>query len=228
MNVSIVTAHPDDEVLGCGGVAARHADDGDQVNILILAEGATSRRSSLHKNTIEQVYDLQTSAKSAADIIGCNPPEFGGLPDNRMDSLDLLDIVRSVEDFVHRNQPEVIYTHHAWDINVDHRITHQAVVTACRPLPASCVRAIYTFETLSSTEWGHSLQGVKFQPLLYIDIAKQLQRKLNALAEYASEMRPFPHARSLKAIEALATLRGSEAGFEAAEAFGVVYDRRSQ
>jgi N-acetylglucosamine malate deacetylase 1 len=228
MKVSIVAAHPDDEVLGCGGIAARHADDGDQVNILILAEGATSRKSDLRATTIEQVGDLQESAKLAADILGCDPPEFGGLPDNRMDSLDLLDIVRSVEDFVHRNQPELVYTHHASDVNVDHRITHQAVVTACRPLPTSCVRAIYTFETVSSTEWGHSLQGIKFQPLLYIDITKQLPRKLKALGQYSAEMRPFPHARSLKAIEALATLRGSETGFEAAEAFGIVYDRRSQ
>jgi len=228
MKVLIVAAHPDDEILGCGGIAARHADDGDQVNIIILAEGVTSRKSDSDSTVNQQIRDLQESAKLAADILGCEPPEFVGLPDNRMDGLDLLDIVRSVEDFVHRIEPDLVYTHHASDINIDHRITHQAVVTACRPLPTSCVRAIYTFETVSSTEWGHSLSGIKFQPLIYIDITKQLPRKLKALGQYTSEMQPFPHARSFKAIEALATLRGSETGFEAAEAFGIVYDRRSQ
>ena len=106
MKVLIVAAHPDDEVLGCGGIAARHADDGDQVNILILAEGATSRKANLKTTGDQKVRGLQESAKLAANILGCEPPEFSGLPDNRMDSLELLDIVRLVENVVYRIEPE--------------------------------------------------------------------------------------------------------------------------
>lgn len=212
--VLVVAAHPDDEVLGCGATIARHADHGDAVHILIMAEGATSRGAGE-----DATIALQGCANQAAEILGAAPPRFAGLPDNRMDSLDLLDVVQAVEAVMAEVTPHIIYTHFADDLNIDHRITHQAVATAARPLPGVSTTALYAFESVSSTEWS---TGPAFNPNRYVDIAGQLDRKMAALDCYAGEMRPPPHARSLEAIRALATLRGAQGGMESAEAFMVI------
>ena len=220
-SILVVAAHPDDEILGCGGVLASHAAKGDTVHILIVAEGATSRDSRRDPDAREpELAGLKAAASCAASAIGAESPRLLGLPDNRLDSLPLLDVIKPVEAVVEAVAPEIVYTHHAGDLNVDHRIVHQAVVTACRPLPGSPVRAIYAFETVSSTEWQTS--GGTFQPQRWVDIEPFLRCKQRALEAYAAEMRPFPHARSFEAVEALARVRGASAGLEAAECFMVV------
>jgi len=130
-----------------------------------------------------------------------------------------LDIVKRIEAVVAEVQPSIIYTHHGGDLNIDHRITHQAVVTACRPVPQSTVKAIYSFETLSSTEWSSPAIGTSFHPTRFVDIKEFLGQKLNALEAYSDEMMDFPHARSIEGVKALARLRGVSAGMEAAEVF---------
>ena len=220
-SVLVAAAHPDDEVLGCGGALASHAAKGDTIHVLIFAEGATSRDSLLDpKAQKRELAVLKAAASRAASIVGAETPSMLGLPDNRLDTLPLLDIIKSVEAIVEAVAPEIVYTHHAGDLNVDHRIVHQAVVTACRPLPGSPVRAIYAFETPSSTEWQTSGDG--FRPQRWIDIKPFLPQKRRALEAYAAEMRPFPHARSFEAVEALARFRGASVGLEAAECFMVV------
>ncbi len=219
--VLIFAAHPDDEVLGVGGVAALHAARGDVVEVLIAAEGSTSRDPQADPIVAkEEVSQLQRAANTAARILGTRPPRFLGLPDNRMDGLDLLDIVKLFEPFVDALGPQIVYTHHPQDLNVDHEILSRAVLTACRPQPGCSVRAIYTFETQSSTEWSASTAG--FAPSRFVDISSTLELKMQALDAYAGEMRAFPHARSLDAIRALAAWRGATVGMRAAEAFGVV------
>ena len=220
-SILVVAAHPDDEVLGCGGVLARHAAEGDTVHILIVAEGATSRdaRRDPHGRGPE-LAALGAAASHAAAAIGAEEPHMLGLPDNRLDSLPLLDVIKPIEAAVEAVAPEIVYTHHAGDLNVDHRIVHQAVVTACRPLPGAPVRAIYAFETVSSTEWQSA--GEVFRPQRWVDIEPFLDRKMRALEAYEAEMRPFPHARSFDAVEALARWRGASAGLKAAECFMVV------
>ena len=223
--VLVVASHPDDEILGVGGTLARHAAEGVTVDALIMAEGATSRDptrdASARSNEIDALR--QASHRSAA-IIGMRMPRFGGFPDNRMDSVDLLDVIKVVEAAVSELRPTIVYTHHASDLNIDHRITHEAVLTACRPLPNSTVSAIYSFETVSSTEW--SIPGGVFQPTHFVDISKYLAPKVAALREYDMEMRQAPHARSIEAVEALAKSRGCSIGVEAAEAFSVIRELR--
>ena len=137
-SILVVAAHPDDEILGCGGVLASHAAKGDTVHILIVAEGATSRDSRRDPHAREpELAGLKAAASCAASAIGAESPRLLGLPDNRLDSLPLLDVIKPVEAVVEAVAPEIVYTHHAGDLNVDHRIVHQAVVTACRPLPES-------------------------------------------------------------------------------------------
>ena len=218
--VLVVVAHPDDEVLGCGGTIARHADVGDQVNVLIVAEGATSRQQ--HRDRFlasKELSVLAQAAKTAGSILGAAGVELLDFPDNRLDSLDRLDLIKRVEESIDRLQPELVYVHHAGDVNVDHRRLHEAVVTACRPTPGHSVRRLLSFEVASSSEWQPPGSAPFFQPNWFVDISDQWPRKREALVVYASEMRPSPHPRSLEALEHLARWRGAQVGVEAAEAF---------
>ena len=218
--VLVVSAHPDDEVLGCGGAIARHADAGDQVQVLIVAEGATSRLQQRDRlQAGEELSALAQSAQVAGSILGAAGVELLDLPDNRLDSLDLLDLIKRIEQRIALHQPQVVYVHHAGDVNVDHRRLHEAVVTACRPTPGHPVKRLLSFEVASSTEWQPPGSASAFRPNWFVDISAQWQRKREALEVYASEMRRWPHARSIKAVEHLARWRGAQVGVEAAEAF---------
>ena len=216
--VLVVAAHPDDELLGCAGAVAWHVECGDEVAVMIMAEGITSRGNS---DSEAMLSELKQHAGKAASILGlASGPELCGLPDNRMDSMVLLDIVQLVEKKIDEFRPTTIYTHHHGDLNVDHRLTHEAVLTAVRPQPGNCVKNIYTFESVSSTEWGAS--ATPFIPVRYIDISSYMDRKLEALACYKGEMRASPHARSLENVKNLAAVRGATIGCVYAEAFVVV------
>ena len=218
--VLVVAAHPDDEVLGCGGTIARHADLGHEVQVLIVAEGATSRQ--LQRDRLsagDELSALAQSAKAAGSILGAAGVELLELPDNRLDSIDRLDLIKHIEQRIDRHQPQVVSVHHSGDVNVDHRRLHEAVVTACRPTPGHPVRRLLSFEVASSSEWQPTGSAPPFQANWFVDISAQWQRKREALLAYASEMRPWPHARSIKAVEHLAHWRGAQVGVETAEAF---------
>ncbi|HYI49024.1 MAG TPA: PIG-L deacetylase family protein [Allosphingosinicella sp.] len=218
--VLVVVAHPDDEVLGCGGAIARHADAGDGVHVAILAEGLTSRGARRVRGAYQsELNELQTAAQAAGAILGAASVECFGLPDNRLDSMDLLDIVKTVEDLIERHQPSIVYTHHIGDVNVDHQLIHRAVYTAARPTPGHCVERLMAFETVSSTEWSPPGSASPFLPNWFVDIGTTLERKLAALAAYETEIRAWPHPRSSRAVEALARWRGASVGASAAEAF---------
>jgi LmbE family N-acetylglucosaminyl deacetylase len=178
---------------------------------------ATARRT--------EIEARKQMARAAARLIGAHPPRFLDLPDNRLDSIALLDIVKPIEAMIAEVRPDIVYTNHANDLNVDHRIAHQAVLTACRPQPGHSVRAIYAFETLSSTEWELAGLGRGFQPTRYVDISGFTDAKMAAVNAYGVETRNFPHPRSREAVEALWKLRGAQVGFEAAEALVVVRER---
>lgn len=218
MNILVVAAHPDDEVLGCGATLARHARAGDTVHVLIVAEGATSRDDRRDVATrAPEIARLRAAAEVAAQTLGVASVSFGGLPDNRLDSVALLDVVKLIEQQVQTHRPAVVYTHHAGDLNVDHGVVHRAVLTACRPLPGQAIERLLFFEVPSSTEWA--IGGAAFTPNYFVDASETLALKMKALQAYASEMRPWPHPRSCAAVEHLARWRGACVGREAAEAF---------
>jgi N-acetylglucosamine malate deacetylase 1 len=218
--IAIIAAHPDDEILGCGGTIARHVKAGDEVHILILAEGITSRDKKRDPgNRTDELGKLKQTARDANKVLGVTSLEFGDFPDNRMDSVDRLDVIKVVEEFIIKNGPEVIYTHHSSDINIDHRCVNDAVVVASRPSPESSVRLLMFFETASSTEWQVADRGANFIPNWWVDISETLELKMQALDIYQSEMRPWPHARSNEALKHLAHWRGVTVGCNAAEAF---------
>lgn len=216
--VLVVAAHPDDEVLGCGGAIARHASEGDSVQVVILAEGITSRRANSQDVTIDE---LHAATHRANELLGVDEVLLDGLPDNRLDSLDRLEVAQRIEAHVQRWRPSVVYTHHCGDVNLDHQIVHHAVVTASRPQPGHCVEMLLFFEVVSSTEWQPPGSGIPFQPNWFVDITQTLERKLDAMNAYVDEMRSWPHPRSLPAVEHQARWRGASVGVEAAEAFSL-------
>jgi len=220
MQILIIAAHPDDEVLGCGGTIAKHLQNGDEVHVLILAEGVTSRDEVRERESrAGELSQLAQAAQEAGRILGVKSVELYDFPDNRMDSVDLLDVVKVVERAIDKYKPDMVYTHHAGDVNIDHRIVHQAVVTACRPLPGQCVKTLLFFEVPSSTEWQIPGSAPAFLPNYFVDISDCLDKKFQALKAYESEIRSWPHPRSLTAVEHLARWRGSMVGVEAAEGF---------
>ena len=168
---------------------------------------------------LNELLDLAKAAQTAGAILGAAGVELLDLPDNRLDSLDRLDLIKCIEESIERHQPEFVYVHHAGDVNVDHRRLHEAVVTSCRPTPRHAVKRLLSFEVASSTEWQPPGSAPAFQPNWFVDISVQWERKREALKAYSSEMRDWPHARSFEAVEHLARWRGSQVGVEAAEAF---------
>jgi LmbE family N-acetylglucosaminyl deacetylase len=215
--VLVVAAHADDEALGCGGTIARHVEAGDRVEVVFVADGVSSRPGSGDEDLARR---FQATSR-AQQILGITKIRFLGLPDNRLDSVPLLDIVQSLEAVIAEVNPTIVYTHHVGDLNVDHRMTHQAVMTACRPLPSSTVREILAFEVLSSTEWGGT-SGAPFIPNYFVDVSSTLATKLRALDAYSMEMRESPHSRSIVHVASLARHRGHSVGVDAAEAFMVI------
>ena len=218
--ILVVAAHPDDEVLGCGASIAKWTASGSIVHILIMAEGSTSRDLVRNRDTkSEELLLLEKSAHQAGSILGAASVKLLGFPDNRMDSLDRLDVIKAIEAEIERIKPHTVVTHHCGDVNIDHRITHEAVVTACRPQPGHSVRLLLAFEIMSSTEWQPPGSIFVFQPNWFEDVVKTFDLKIKALDCYQSEMREWPHPRSLNNIKNLAQYRGSMVGCEFAEGF---------
>jgi len=217
-SIVIFAAHPDDEVLGCGGAIAKLSDAGAIIHVAFLADGVSSRDRKITKHQ-EEIHFRRSAAQKSCDILGVNSVSFGDFPDNRLDTIALLDLIKSMENLIAKYQPELVFTHHAGDLNIDHRRVHDAVVTACRPQLGHSVKSLLCFEVPSSTEWQLAGSAPVFAPNWFVDISGTLDRKLAALDAYEDEMRPWPHPRSRKAVEHLVHWRGATVGVDAAEAF---------
>lgn len=219
--IMIIAAHPDDEILGCGGTIARLVSEGHQVYIFILAEGITSRNVIRNREVFEnELLGLKKIAIQANNILGVSEVELLDFPDNRMDNVDRLDIIKIIEKKILEIQPAVIYTHFYNDLNIDHRIVSDAVITATRPVFGQCVKEIYFFEVPSSTEWQFGNQSERFNPNVFSTLTDfQFEKKMEALHIYESEMREYPHPRSYKGVEILNQFRGLMVGVRYAESF---------
>ena len=213
----VVGAHPDDEVLGCGGLIARLIAEGSQVRIVILCGATTSRQAVQEPDLRER---LEESERALA-VLGVTSVERFEQPDNRLDTVPLLDLIQPIERVGLAWQPDLVLTHEASDLNVDHRIAHQAAITAFRPLPGRDPMRIWAFEIPGSSAWQDPALST-FHPSVYVDSERFLHVKLKAMQCYAGELREAPHPRSLAGIETLARWRGHQMGRAAAEAFHLV------
>jgi LmbE family N-acetylglucosaminyl deacetylase len=211
--VLVIAAHADDEALGCGGTMARHANNGDSVDVVFLADGETGRVNN------SKADNRRASALKACSILGANEPVCFDFPDQKLDTLSFLQIVQAIEPVIKKIKPTIIYTHHGGDLNLDHRIVHRASMTALRPMPLGSYKAIYAFEVASSTEWASAAIGEPFRPDHFVCIEATIERKIEALRAYDKEMRDFPHSRSYDALRALAVVRGASVGLSSAEGF---------
>ncbi|MBR4346232.1 MAG: PIG-L family deacetylase [Oscillospiraceae bacterium] len=214
----VFAAHPDDELLGLGGTIRRLANEGVIVRAVVMAEGLTSRADKRAAADFSQLKELQADARKAADIVGYSSIEFCGLPDNRMDSVELLDVIKIVSQYINKYSPDTIFTHHHGDLNIDHRVTCEAVLTACRPVGAFPVKRIYAFETPSSSEWDFNYSK-PFTPNVFFDVTDTLEAKIQGMACYRTESTVYPHPRSSEALRALGAYRGSISGVKLAEGF---------
>lgn len=217
--VLVIVAHADDEALGCGGTIAKHINDGDIVNLILMTDGVSSRGITLNKCKIKRAKALKLSAS----ILGIKKTYQFNFPDNEMDKVSLLQVVKKIEKIIDSIKPQIIYTHSNTDLNIDHKVTANAVSIAVRPLPNSSIEEIYAMEVLSSSNWNlSSTSNNLFHPTKFIEITDTYEKKIEALNAYDLEMREFPHERSYKAIEHLVGLRGASVGVNMAEAFEVL------
>lgn len=212
--VLVLAAHPDDEVLGCGGTIAHFAAHGRDVHVVFATDGESSRG-----DAAGSVSARAKAAQQACVILGAKPPTFHLFPDNAMDSVPRLDITKMIEAEIARLSPEILLTHHAGDVNIDHRRLHDAVIPACRPQTGHPVKTLLFFEVPSSTEWQIPGTAPAFEPNWFQDITPYLEIKTRALQAYADELRAWPHPRSARAVDVLSQWRGATVGVEAAEAF---------
>ena len=218
--ILIAAAHPDDEILGCGGTAARLVREGNKVYTLILGEGITSRDETRQREKREaEIAQLKQSIREANRVIGVNEVFSYDFPDNRFDSVPLLDIIKVIEQLKEKVDPDMVFTHFEQDLNIDHRITYQAVLTATRPIAGQAVKEVYSFEVLSSTEWNYPL---RFSPDCFFDISGTMDLKLTAMDKYSAELRGYPHPRSITGVRLNAEQWGMKIGTMYAEAFKVV------
>lgn len=216
--VAVIAAHPDDEILGCGGTITRMTHEGKDAYVLILGQGIAARGTS--GDALDRsLKKLRICGQKANKAIGAHKVVFLDFPDNRFDSVPLLDITMAVENFIAFVKPDEIFTHSRQDLNIDHRICADAVMVATRPMPGNSVCNVYAFEVLSSSEWNF---GETFSPNMFVDISAHIDVKKKAISEYVSEIRKYPHPRSLKGVEVLAAYRGIQSGFHYAEAFALV------
>jgi LmbE family N-acetylglucosaminyl deacetylase/RimJ/RimL family protein N-acetyltransferase len=221
-SVLVIAAHPDDEILGCGGTMARLLAEGHDVKIAILGEGMTSRYRKREEADRSLLCNLREHSRRAADVLGVKDLFLYDLPDNRFDTLPILDVVKIVEELVQKHAPHTIFTHGCADLNVDHSVTHRAVLTATRPIEGHCVRNLYVFEIPSSTDWSFHRMTPSFQPNTFFNVESTIDLKKRAMACYETEVQDFPHPRSLEGLEVVARRWGTVVGCRAAEAFELV------
>ena len=216
--IAVIAAHPDDEVLGCGGAISRFISEGKEVHVLLMTDGVSAR------DVLDPGGDVTSrnlASLNANRLLGTTSVRHLNFPDNQMDSISRLLVIKEIEAFIFLHKQLIVFTHHCGDVNIDHRVTHDAVIAACRPQPGFCVKELYFFEVLSSTEWQTPDYGRVFGPNFFVDVSKHYLSKINALKEYDHELRSYPHPRSLEAVDAQLKLRGSSVGVDRAEAFVV-------
>jgi len=218
--ILIVAAHPDDEILGCGGTIIKLKET-HKIQIVFLTNGVSSRGKSTNDIIIRKKEALRLF-----NNLKINKPIFLNLPDNQLDKVPLLKIVRKIELVLKKFKPITVFTHFENCLNIDHQIAYKATLTACRPLKNISVKKILSFEILSSTDWA-IFQKKQFQPNYFIDISNEIKKKISSLKFYKSELRKYPHSRSLKAVESLARVRGVSSGCKFAEAFVLVRSIKS-
>jgi LmbE family N-acetylglucosaminyl deacetylase len=231
MNILIVVAHPDDEVLGMGGTIVKHSSNGDKISILYLTTGIASRRnpgysnkssyniSSKDQSSLDQeIKKLKMDALKSNKILGITDSTFENFPDNELDSIPRLKIIKVIENQIEKTNPDIVYTNHYGDLNIDHKIVYESCLTACRPIHKKNPK-LFSFGVISSMEWNYP---GSFSPNYFVNISKYMSKKIRAMKAYRNELKKFPHPRSIENIEITGKKWGSFCGKNYAESFEII------
>ena len=223
-NVLFLVAHPDDELLGCGGAIMHHLNKKDNVSVITLSDGESSRYLNESKIKLKKIEQRKKQFIQVMNKLKINNFFNGNFPDNQFDKVSLLEITKYIEKISKSFSPNIVYTHSNADLNIDHQITFRAALTSFRPLKKSTVSKFISFEIPSSTEWSFGSYN-NFNPNYFIDISKYMNRKLKLLSFYKNEYEKSDHPRSNEYILALAKIRGISIGMRYAEAFKIIYSK---
>jgi len=217
-NVVVIATHADDEVLGCGGVIKKHSEHGDHVHIVVVTKGSPEVYSQ------EQVDRIRSELVRAGEILGVTSIDSLGFPAPRLDTVPQHILAEAIRKSIEKVGAEWVYLPHHGDIHFEHKLAHAAALVACRPSNTCRVNRLMTYETLSETEWAIPIGDHAFIPTMFVEITDQLQAKLDAMSAYQSQLKEFPHCRSLDSIKALSRIRGGTIGVPCAEAFSTIRD----
>jgi len=216
--ILIIVSHTDDETLAMGGTIAKHINSGDKVYAISMTDGLSARNNA----TNSEIRERFNASEKAAEILGFKWIKKGNFPDNQIDSIPLINIIKFIEEVKSQINPSIIYTHSSADLNIDHQLVSKAVLTSFRPQLNETWKEIRLFEIPSSTDYGHRAVTNIFTPNLYINIEETWELKLKALKSYDAEMKVYPNSRSYIGLENLSKYRGNQVGLKFAESFEIL------
>ena len=216
--VLVIAAHPDDEVLGMGGTVAKLSAEGVECHLLIVTDGSSSQyRDSDDLQRI--IDDKKAETKRCADLLGFKSIRYGELPDMKLDCTPHIDINQVIERVIDELQPDTVYTHFWGDVNADHQNVYKSTLVAVRPVMGQVVKDLFCYSVPSSTEWTPNKEDTMFMPNVFVDITEYAEQKYRAFAEYATELREYPHPRSVQYLREADKAAGLRVGLLAAEEF---------
>ena len=222
MNILVIAAHPDDEVLGCGGAIIKHAKEGDKVCICILTDGTKTR---YPKSMAKQ---LKKEALKCAKMLGISKVIFKSLPNQLLDTVAITDVIKTIEKVIDETKPDIVYTHAKNDLNRDHRLVYEATLVATRPIPGNKIKKVLSYFVPSSSEHNDTEQENQFIPNVFLNIKNEIDIKIKAVSCYRTEIRPYPHPRSPEAMRVYAKYWGIRVGIEYAEPFRLIREIESK
>lgn len=218
--ILVIAAHPDDEIYGMGGTIARLKDEGNELHLLIVTDGSTAQYRD--KADIDEIIKAKKKeTEKAASIVGFSSVHYGKLPDMRLDITEHIEVNKVIEDIINEIKPDTVFTHFWGDVNLDHRCIYQSTIVATRPVFGQSVKEVYCYSVPSSTEWQPKISE-QFAPNYFVDISKYVQQKYAAIEAYETELRDFPHPRSVETVSVQDKASGLRIGLSAAEEFVVL------
>lgn len=218
MTVLVIAPHPDDEVLGCGATIKKYTDSGAEVVLCIVTDAYTPDW------TQEFIEKRKQEINNSTAVLGIKEVIFLNLPTVKLDTIGQKELNDKISEAVKKVNPEIVFIPFFGDINKDHKLVSESALVALRPKPDSSFKKVFYYEVLSETEWAKPPQKLEdvFLPNYYEDISDYLEDKLKAMQCYKSELKEYPHPRSLEGIKILANKRGMECGVKSAEAFMLI------
>lgn len=218
MKVLVIAAHPDDEVYGMGGTIAKLASENNEVHVLIITDGCITQYRD-KPNLEEIIAKKKKEAENANKTLGVRKVHYGNLPDMRLDSISHVEINSIIEKVIKDVRPEVVFTHFYGDVNLDHQIVYKSTLVATRPIPGQPVKELYCYKVPSSTEWSPQIITSIFMPNVLVDISEYYTKKEQAIKMYQTELRDYPHPRSIEYVKKCDGAAGIKFGINFAEEF---------